>query len=427
METVGAAIAPAGIQFALRSESQTISLRSGTATPIPRDDGSFLVYPTIFYPSAQTSSQAIAVSVKPGEEKTGVDLQMMPVRAVKVAGTVLTPGGFASNVPIRLIAEGDDDLQPDFDAAATLSDMDGAFSFPAVSPGRYALRIMRIPRLPVADEDSNAITTLRAGSVSVVTAATPDTGRPIPPPIPADSTLYTEFALAVGDTDVTNLTLPLRVGARVSGRVEFDGSGDRPDAIAIANMRVTLEPADGSKLPDDIGQVTGRVNQDGRFTTYGVPPGNYLVRVGGLSDWFFKSALYDGRDVADTPIKLGSDDVSGIVATFTDKPSIVAGMVRNSNTADTEAIVLAFPVDTDTWTSQGSAPRRLRSTRATSTGSYSLPVLPPGDYYIVAIRETFDGDWRDPSLLETLARAAVQVHLDEGERKTQDLRTASVR
>ena len=75
-----------------------------------------------------------------------------------------------------------------------------------------------------------------------------------------------------------------------------------PDAIAIANMRVTLEPADGSKLPDDIGQVTGRVNQDGRFTTYGVPPGNYLVRVGGLSDWFFKSALYDGRDVADTPL-----------------------------------------------------------------------------------------------------------------------------
>ena len=58
MAALGAAIAPAGTQFALRSESQTISLRSGTATPIPRDDGSFLIYPTTFYPVAQTSSHA---------------------------------------------------------------------------------------------------------------------------------------------------------------------------------------------------------------------------------------------------------------------------------------------------------------------------------------------------------------------------------
>lgn len=427
METIGAAIAPAGTQFALRSESRTISLRSGTATPIPRDDGSFLVYPTTFYPVAQTSSQASTVSVRAGEEKAGVDIQMLPVRAVKVAGNIVTPGGLASNVPIRLIAEGDEDLQPDFEAAATISDLDGGFMFPAVAPGRYLLRIVRIPRLPVVDEDSNAVTRLNAGSVSIVTTAAPEPGRPIPPPIPADSTLYTEIPLSVGDTELTNLTIALRVGARVSGRVEFDGSGERPDAIAIANMRVTLEPADGSKLPDDIGQVTGRVNQDGRFTTYGVPPGNYLVRVGGLPDWFFKGALSGGRDVADSPLQLGTDDVTGVVATLTDKPSLVAGMVRSSNAPDSDAIVLAFPVDNDVWATQGSSPRRLRSTRATATGAYTLPVLPPGDYYLVAVKEMFGGDWRDPALLERLARSAVQVHLDDGERKTLDLRTVRER
>ncbi len=162
----------------------------------------------------------------------------------------------------------------------------------------------------------------------MTTSASPDPGRPIPPPIPADATLFTDVPLAIGDRDVTNLTLALRVGARVSGRIEFDGSGDRPDAVALANMRVTLEPADGSKLPDDLSLVTGRVDQNGRFTTYGVPPGKYFVRAAGLSDWFFVGALLSGRDVADTPIQLGSEDISGVVVTFTDRPAVIGGMVR---------------------------------------------------------------------------------------------------
>ena len=38
---------------------------------------------------------------------------------------------------MRLIAEGNEDLLPDFDAATTISDVDGSFMFPAVAPGRY--------------------------------------------------------------------------------------------------------------------------------------------------------------------------------------------------------------------------------------------------------------------------------------------------
>jgi hypothetical protein len=426
METVGAAIAPAGTPFALRSDAQTISFMPGTATPVPRGDGSFLIYPTMFYPSVQTAAQAAPVAVKAGEERV-VDLQMQPFRAVKLSGTILAPEGFASNVPIRLVAEGNEDLLPDLETAATVSDTAGGFTFPAVPPGRYLLRIVRIPRLPAAPPDSNAVTVLRSGMVSVSASTAPDPGRSVPPPIPSDATLYTDVPVTVGDSDLTNLTVALQVGARVSGRVEFDGSGDPPDALAIANIRVTLEPADGSKLPDNLGLVTGRVDQNGRFTTYGVPPGRYLVRVSGLSDWFFKAAYYDGRDVADSPIQLGTEDISGVVVTFTDKASVVTGMVRTNNVADGEAVVVAFPVDSSVWTTQGSVPRRLRSTRAAANGSYTLPVLPPGDYYLAALKETFEGDWRDPVFLEVVARSAEQVRLDEGERKTTDLRTISVR
>ena len=131
--------------------------------------------------------------------------------------------------------------------------------------------------------------------------------------------------------------------------------------------------------------------------------------------------------MADAPIQLGSEDLSGVVVTFTDRPSVVAGMVRTRNTADPGAVVLAFPVDSDAWSNQGWVPRRLRSTRATSNGSYTLPVLPPGDYYVIALKETFGDEWRDPVFLDVLSRSAAQIHIEDGERKLQDLRTQVVR
>ena len=54
-------------------------------------------------------------------------------------------------------------------------------------------------------------------------------------------------------------------------------------------------------------------------------------------------------------------------------------------------------------------------------------MLPPGDYYVVALKETFGDEWRDPVFLDVLSRSAEQVHLDEGERRLQDLRTTTVR
>ncbi len=153
MAALGAAIAPSGSQFALRSDSQTISLTPGTATPVPTDDGSFLIYPTTFHPSVQTAAGATVVAVKAGEERSGIDIQLQPFRAVKVSGSILAPDGHASYVPMRLIAEGNEELLPDLDAATTISDGNGSFAFAAVPQGQYSLRIMRIPRLPVGADD----------------------------------------------------------------------------------------------------------------------------------------------------------------------------------------------------------------------------------------------------------------------------------
>jgi hypothetical protein len=354
---------------------------------------------------------------------------MQPSRSVRVAGNIIAPIGFAGHIPLRLIPIGNDELMAELETATTMSDADGAFSFPAVPPGQYVLRAIRVPRLPAGPDadEGNRTTIVRSGSVTIASSAVPNPGPMAPPPIPADSTLCADVALAVGETDLTGIMITLRTGPRMSGRVEFDGSGNRPDAMALANMRISLDPVDGSTLPEGVGFVTGRVDETGQFTTYGVPPGKYFVRVSGLSDWFFKGALYEDRDLSDTPIELGAEDVSGVVLTFTDRPSSIAGTVRTKHAADGNAVVFAFPMERAEWLGTGTAPRRMRTARANRDGSYVFPALPPGDYYVVAATEDFIEDWRDPAFLETISGSAEQVHVNEGERRTLDLLTTPIR
>ena len=375
-------------------------------------------------PASTTASQGSIVTVRAGEERLGVDIQWLPFRAVRVSGQILGPGGYAGNILVRLVPSPADGLA-DLETATTMSDPDGAFTFPAVPPGQYVLRIVRIPRPPFDTLDGNA-TTVRSGAIAVSASALPSTPS-IPPPIPANATLFADAVIVVGDADVMGVTLALRAGLRVSGRVEFDGSGERPAGATLANVRVTLDPVDGSKLPEGLGFVTGRIDENGQFRTFGVPPGKYFVRVSGLSDWFFKGAIYEGRDLADSPVDLGTEDVSGIVLTFTDRPSSITGSVSSGGTADGRAVVLVFPVDSTDWTASGTAPRRWRTARANADGSYLLPALAPGDYYVAALHESSDEYWGDPAVLELVARSSEQVHLAEGERKTLNLRTATIR
>jgi hypothetical protein len=419
-------VAAAGTPFAISAGGQTISLAAGTASPVAAADGSFLVYPTTFYPSATTSAQGGVVRVRSGEERGNVDLQMQPVRAVRLSGTLLAPEGYAAHVAVRLFPAGDDRASA-IETATTLSDRAGAFSFPAVPPGQYILRVVRLPRPPIAVDDSNHVTIVRSGNVSISASALPSAGPPPPPPIPADATLCAEVPVAVGDMDLSGMAVLLRTGLRISGRVEFDGSGDRPDPATLANLRIMLDPADGTSLPDEVSLATGRIDGNGQFTTYGVPPGKYFVRVSGLPGWFLKGALYEGRDLADVSIDLGTSDVSGVVLTFTDRPSSIAGTVRDGQIPDETAVVFAFPMDTAEWLETGVAPRRMRTARANRDGAYLFPALPPGDYYLVAVKEDFVGEWQDPEFLESISRSAQQVHVIEGERSSLDLRTSSVR
>jgi len=146
----------------------------------------------------------------------------------------------------------------------------------------------------------------------------------------------------VADRDVSGVTVTLHAGARVTGRLEFDGAAQKPTADQLRIATVTVDPADGrSGSFNQFTMSRGVVDQSGQFKTYQLPAGRYVIRASAqVPGWSFKGASLGGRDVSDAAFEIGSEDVSNIVVTFTDRPSELTGTVSNGKGPDATATAL---------------------------------------------------------------------------------------
>ena len=401
----------------------------GAVSPSPGDDGRMLAYPTTYHPSAPTATRLTVVSLVSGEERTGVDVQLRLVTTVRVSGTVSGPEGPVPNIGVRLIPAGMEDFATDlgFESALTLTDPGGAFTFLGVPSGTYTVKVLKMPRpaLPAGASEGSIMVSTGSGGISFGTSVgSPITAPPLPA-LPTEPTLWGTAPLAVGTTNIAGVSITLRTGVRVTGRLEFEGTRQPPTPDQIQRMSVSLQPLD----PRSGGVITpGRVSTDLQFRTMEFPPGRYNVTAGGAGmDWTLKSAMFNGRDISDEPLEIAGEEIAGVVLVFTDRQAQVTGTVRNAqNQGDADADVVVFPANHQLW-KEVVNPRRARSVRTTKTGSYTVPNLPPGDYYIVAISATTTRDWQDPKFLEAAAPQATRITILVGDQKTQDLRTSRVR
>jgi hypothetical protein len=368
------------------------SLARGSIVPPPVTNGRLMVYPTTFYPSAQSPAEASVITLGVGEEKTGVDVQVQPVATARVSGTLVGPDGPTGPVLLRLRPKGFDDTPLDQDVITAVTDAGGGFVLPAVPSGEYSLRATQVMR---------------------------SASRDVPLPF-----FWTDTPISVSG-DVDGVVATMRPGLSVTARQEFQGSAEPPQRTGgFRPPPFVLEPAEGDGSTASIG---GLLDVNGQVTLTGLVPGRYLVRVrNSPAGWMFKSAILSGVDVSDTPFDL-TKDIPDLVLTFTDKWSGLGGTVRGSDgNLDTNAIVAVFPTNADAWKNYGSTPRRLKSGATNANGEFAISSLPPGDYYAVAIPEDQSDDWRDPKMLDALSRVAMTITIVEGEHKTIALQTKDV-
>jgi hypothetical protein len=75
----------------------------------------------------------------------------------------------------------------------------------------------------------------------------------------------------------------------------------------------------------------------------------------------------------------------------------------------------------------GGHPRRLQHGSVSKDGAYAIRGLPPGEYFVAAIRDDFLVDWHDPAFLDKVSQMAARVSIGAGDQKSQGLVMGRVR
>jgi hypothetical protein len=358
--------------------------------PPPASGGRLLVYGTTFHPTGATTRQATVISLSPGEDRAGINIQLRPVPAVRISGRVTGPDGPGAFLNIALFPVSGVDLVSDSaaEAGGTISDASGAFTFLGIAAGQYVARIKLYPR--------------------------PAPGSPGGPAAGLDLTSLWATVPVAADADVEGLNISLRAGIRVTGQVVFEGAKP-PSPADVQRLALRLQSADG-RTSSPI-SLDGRVAPDLTFRTAGYAGGRYIVSVLASSmpaGWSLKSAKHEGRDLSVEPVELAEGDIPGVVLTLTDKTTTVSGRVTGSAAEIDGAEIVAWPSDSSAWRSIGVVARRWRHERVDRSGGFALTGLPAGDYFVAAIGATFAGDPQDPRVLESLTKVASRVTVPEG-------------
>lgn len=374
-------------------------------------------YAPICYPGTLSTTQAAAVPLGVGEEKPGIDFQLLMVPMARVEGMVVNSTG-ASYQNIQLT------LQEASIAGSALGvsqgsrpDAEGRFRFNSVAPGTYKLTARAQIGGPgragewVLDGRGAAPGTARVEVAPSGRGAPPAAARPEP------TVVWGAVDVVVDGRNVSNVMLPLQMGMSVSGDVKFEGA--IPPPADLTRLRVTVNSAEPGPMSTN---ANARVDASGRFTVQSVAPGRYRLTAGGAPGWFLESASVGGQDALDFPFEVKPNQaVGGITVTFTDKQTEFSGtIVDDQNRPATDYTILIFPADNRYWT--GGPTRRIQTVRPGTDGRFTVRTLPPGDYKLATLVDFEPGSTTDPAFLQQVDSTALRFTLQPGEKKQQDIR-----
>jgi hypothetical protein len=374
-------------------------------------DGTLRTYPPTFFPNSTTIDQAERVILASGEERTGVDIPVAAVRAARVSGAIVGANGPTTAAWIRLVPTSQGEESPAIGAIPPmLVQPDGRFDFAGVPPGQYVLKVQH---LPTAEG-----TAFGPSGAALALAGNRGAGPQPPARIVDGARLWAAEPITVSGADLLGLSIVLRPGPRIAGRIEFAGAGAPPPAEALAKGSVILM-ARGAEA------ILAPLAADATFASSGVLPGQYIVSPRMMfPGWLVKSVAINGVDVTDLPIDVSSRDITGLVVMLGDTPlGLISGSIASRPIPLTEDLTaLVFPADRRYWPSPASAIRRFQASPIAPSGGFGVAGLPAGEYFVVAVPDEATAEWIDPRRLDVLARTAERVLVPDGGKVTVTIR-----
>jgi protocatechuate 3,4-dioxygenase beta subunit len=388
----------ADVQWATRQMSA--SGRSN-APPAPPAAGPDVDYVPVFHPGTWNQTGAALVKLDAGQERTGIDVTLQLLPMAKLECTVDSISGPPPpNLQVTLISHDRIPGIPFSGFSSSPALRDGKYTFTGLTPGEYSVMVRVRP----------------AAAPGQRVPATPSAAG-------SDSDLFAIERVRIAGTD-TSVRLMLRPGVTVAGRLAFDGTATPPADLTKARISLAPDLTGGGAV---LAVPSATVDKDGSFSFRGVTPGRYRISASmpaGLKDpWQPRRADLNGRDVLDVAFDVRSDDVTGLVVTFTDRPAELSGTIQDpQGHPATEFSIIVFARDRTLWSPQS---RRIRAVRAGSDGQFVFANLPPGEYGLAAVTDVEPNEWFDPAFLTQLEPASIAITIADGEKKVQDIRARS--
>ena len=323
-----------------------------------------------------------------------MDFAMQTVTATRIRGRIVPGDGGPMRRGSLHVFPRTTDQSPFSASPFGHVEADGSFVTEAVPPGEYLLSAQTFAPRPGAPVSDSSPFEVWSGSALV----------------------YVADGISLPDVVIT--TVP---GATVSGRVKFEGA--TPTPAQLASLRIQLKAV---LMPGEInvGAPAATVECHGRVLSVerhagevhrAVLPSGPGART--WQGWWVKSAIVNGRDIADVPAELGGADIEGLVITLSNRPAQLSGSVKAADGTPGWGSVVLFAVDPVHWRVDS---RRVRWSPLDAAGTFRMPQLAPGDYFIAAI-ERIPARYTDPAFLQTLIGSATRVTLAEGAQKVVDV------
>ncbi len=206
--------------------------RAGTVRPGSQ------VYVPVFYPGVTDLSRTQAIELHAGDEITGLDINFVSFRSVRVSGRVSSAGSLpAKEVQVSLVG-GSGGMT--FSVGQATTDAKGNFEIRGVPPGSYTL---------VAEQ---------YGSTD------------------PEKVMRGRSSVDVGETNLNDVEVGVGPGASVSGHVRVEGKAV-PD---LTKLTVALDAQDDLSSLGFSPEVSNvPLRPDGTFNFRDVPEGSYRIKV----------------------------------------------------------------------------------------------------------------------------------------------------